>query len=121
MKTQASQSYLWLARERQSVLSEELPCAFIEERKKKHSCYSIVVVTTHSFTNTSPTEKNWFYPDTDTATRPHLALKDAKIGWDVNGPLPRTPPHAHKFLLSLHSNHPNATVRQDDNSVYSSL
>ncbi|MED6269472.1 hypothetical protein CHARACLAT_033440, partial [Characodon lateralis] len=27
---------------------------------------------------------------------------------------------AHKFLLSLHSNHPNATLRQDDNFVNSS-
>ncbi|MED6242570.1 hypothetical protein ATANTOWER_006534 [Ataeniobius toweri] len=51
---------------------------------------------------------------------PHLALKDVNIGWGANSPLPRTPLHAHKFLLSLHSNHPNATLRQDDNSVNSS-
>ncbi|MEQ2206823.1 hypothetical protein XENOCAPTIV_003369 [Xenoophorus captivus] len=39
--------------------------------------------------------------------RPHLASKDTKISWGANRLLPRTPPH--KFLLSLHSNHPNAT------------
>ncbi|MED6249912.1 hypothetical protein ATANTOWER_021597 [Ataeniobius toweri] len=53
-------------------------------------------------------------------TRPHLASKDTKIGWGANSLFLRTPLHAHKFLLSLHSNHPNATPRQDDNSVNSS-
>ncbi|MEQ2246672.1 hypothetical protein ILYODFUR_001765, partial [Ilyodon furcidens] len=53
-------------------------------------------------------------------TCPHLAFKDTEIGWGANSLLPRTALHAHKFLLSLHSNHPNATLRQDDNSVDSS-
>ncbi|MED6243818.1 hypothetical protein ATANTOWER_027543 [Ataeniobius toweri] len=53
-------------------------------------------------------------------THQHLAFKDTKISWGANSLLPRTPPHTHKFLLSLHSNHPNATLRQDDNSVNSS-
>ncbi|MEQ2293949.1 hypothetical protein AMECASPLE_038788 [Ameca splendens] len=53
-------------------------------------------------------------------TRPHLGFKTTEIGWGVNSILPTTPPHTIKFLLSLHRNHLNATLRQDDNSVNSS-
>ncbi|MEQ2283956.1 hypothetical protein AMECASPLE_016784 [Ameca splendens] len=118
MKTQVSQSYLWQPGRDSSFSQRSCSVSqpFLKGRKNSHVTSSWAWLHTVSQTQVLLIKTG----SVQILISPHVHIWHPRTR-RLAGVQPACFPNSskQKFLLSLHSNDPNATLRQDDNSINS--